>query len=174
MAVNRFFTEGHAMASTTPANARVLATLLGAALTLSATAALAQTATTKPLTPNSDADVQNAVPNQTAAEVTVRARRQARHQDIGRDYAGIPIEQLTLTREVGYRDIDIHSPKGIVTLRRRIFRTAQNACSELSNLYPVATWTSSNQECVDTAVNMALAQLPSNVAAAVDNRPHLR
>lgn len=160
------------MASTTPVHARVLTTLLGAALTLSATAVLAQTATTQPLTPDSNSDVQNAPPEQTrtADEVTVRAAREARHQNIGKDYAGIPIEQVTLTREVGYRDIDIHSPGGITTLRRRIYLTARDACSELTNIYPITSWTSSNQECVDTAVNTALSQLPADVAAAVDSR----
>jgi UrcA family protein len=150
--------------------------LLGAALILSATAALAQSATTAPITPNSNADVQNASPNQTVTgdEVTVRARRAARQADIGKDYAGVPIEQLTLTREVTYRDIDIHSARGIVILRRRILLTAEHACAQLSTLYPVSAWTSSNQECVSTAVNTALAQLPANVAAAVDNRTPLR
>ncbi|HTT03696.1 MAG TPA: UrcA family protein [Steroidobacteraceae bacterium] len=164
------------MASTTPAHVRVLTTLLGAALTLSATAVLAQSATTRPLTPDSDSDVQNAAPSQTltADEVTVRAAREARHQDIGRDYAGIPVEQVTLTREVGYRDIDIHSPAGITTLRRRIDRTARDACAELTHIYPISSWTSSNQECVETAVNNALSQLPSDVAAAVDSRDRPR
>lgn len=152
------------------------ALLIGAALTLSATAALAQSATTAPLTPNSNADVQNAASNQSVPsdEVTVRAAREARHQDLGKDYAGIPIEQLTLSREVGYGDIDIHSPRGVVVLRRRIMITAQNACMQLSNLYPVGAWTSTAQECVSTAFTSALSQLPANVAAAVDNRTPLR
>lgn len=150
--------------------------LLGAALTLSATAALAQNATTAPITPNSNADVQNAPPNQTVSpdEVTVRAARNAHREDLGKDYAGIPIEQLTLSREVGYGDINIHSARGIVVLRRRIMLTAQNACSQLSHLYPANAWTSTPEECVSTAFHTALAQLPANVAAAVDNRAPLR
>jgi UrcA family protein len=160
------------MTAKTPTHTRILTTLLGAALSLSATAVLAQTATTRPLIPNSNSDVQNAPPDQslTADEVTVRAAREARHQNIGKDYAGIPVEQVTLTREVGYRDIDIHSPAGITTLRRRIYLTARDACAELTDIYPITSWTSSNQECVSTAVNTALSQLPSDVAAAVDSR----
>ena len=152
------------------------AMLLGAALTLSATAALAQNPTGTTPTPHSNADVQNANPNQTTVEdeVTVRASREARHQTVGRNYAGIPIEQVTLTREISYRDIDIHSPSGITTLRERIFTMARDACTELSNIYPVSVWASTNQECVTTAVTKALSQLPSEVAAAVDNRSHPR
>ena len=150
--------------------------LIGAALTLSATAALAQNATTVPLTPQSNGDVQNAPPDQAVPpdEVTVRAARQAHREDLGKDYAGVPIERLTLSREVSYRDIDIHTPRGIVLLRRRIMLTAQNACMQLSNLYPANAWVSTPQECVSTAFTTALAQLPANVAAAVDNRTPLR
>jgi UrcA family protein len=150
--------------------------LLCAALSLSASAALAQNGPAASPTPSSNIDVQNTNPTQDASSnaLTVQARRNARHQVVGQAYAGIPIEQVTLTRQIGYGDVDIHSPNGIVTLRRRIFRTAREACQQLSGVYPAAIWTSSDAECVNDAVDSALAQLPSNVAAAVDIRRQLR
>jgi len=160
------------MIDTPRLNPRSLVTvLLGAALTLSATAALAQSASDA-RTPHSNGDVQTTNTNQTLTteEITVRARGEARHETVGKNYAGIPIEQITLTREVGYHDIDIHSPSGIATLRRRIDMTAQDACSELTGLYPHNVWSSTMQECVHRAVSSALEQLPSDVAAAVDTR----
>jgi UrcA family protein len=118
--------------------------------------------------------------NNTAAEssnahhrvqtVIVRAQRMVRHQIVGRDYAGIPIEQLELSREVGYRDLNLKTTKGADELISRINNTARQACHQLSGLYPLAMWTTSNQMCVNQAEKMAMAQLPVSVAQLKSER----
>jgi len=100
--------------------------------------------------------------NQTA--VTVRAHRMLRHKIVGQDYAGIPIEQVTLMREVNYHDLDLHTAKGAAELLHRINFTAREACHQLSSLYPNNVWTTSNADCVRTAIDQAQTQLPESVA----------
>ena len=153
-------------------------TVAAATLALSGTLAFARTASTASTTSTSTAPTPStatagdahAIPGSRATLqpiVTVRAARRVRHEIVGRDYAGVPIEQLSLTREVGYHDLNLNSPEGIVTLRHRIDMTARQACRELSSLYASRVWTSTNRACVHDAIDGAVAQLPSSVAAAV-------
>lgn len=146
---------------------RALALIVaGATLPLSGTPAFAQTTSTRPR--GASAASRATVP----PILTVRAARSVRHQIVRSDYAGIPIEKLSLTREIGYHDLNLDSPQGIVTLRRRIDMTARNACRQLSTLYvgdpnPSGVWTTTEQACVDNAIQGALVQLPSSLASAI-------
>lgn len=143
-------------------------TLAGAALALCGTLANAQTGATGAASSDTTlGGASQASHATTVPSVTVRANRMVRHQIVGSDYAGIPIEQLSLSRQIGYQDINIHSAKGVARLRHRIDRTARSACRELSTLYPNNVWTTSEGACVTNAVQSALQQLPSSVAAAV-------
>ena len=128
--------------------------LAAAALTLASTAALAQ----------GDAAASGASHPSEQPDVTVRASRMVRHKVVGRDYAGIPIEQLSLTREISYHDLNLNSTKGAAELLRRVNDTAREACQELTSLYPLNLWTTSNQDCVHRAVRNAMMQLPESVA----------
>lgn len=100
------------------------------------------------------------------SEVTVQAHATITHKDVGRSYIGAPIEQITLTRRISYRDLNLSTPAGQRQLKERIDYVAHEACRQLSNLYPLALWTSSNAACVTTATNEALAQVPAAVASA--------
>lgn len=99
-------------------------------------------------------------------QVTVQADRSVKHVTVGRTYSGIPIEELQLTRHVAYNDLNLRSPAGVEELKHRIKDSAEEACKQLSTLYPLEMWMTDNESCVKSAIDGAMAQLPSAVATA--------
>lgn len=105
---------------------------------------------------------QNTAP---APQVTVEAARVVKHT-VGRSYTGAPIEELQLRRRVAYSDLDLSTATGQDAFKNRIKTTAREACKQLSSLYPLALWTTSNESCVKSATDDAMAQANKVIAAA--------
>jgi UrcA family protein len=100
-------------------------------------------------------------------QITVKANQKVSTKQVGVSYTGIPIEEIQLTRHVGYGDLDLSSPEGRAALDKRIKETAKKACEQLNSLYPLEQWiTDDNQTCVDRATDAAITQEKTIIAAA--------
>jgi UrcA family protein len=100
-------------------------------------------------------------------QITVQAHQKVTTKQVGVSYTGIPIEEIQLTRHVGYGDLDLTSSEGRAALDKRIKDTAKKACEQLNTLYPLEQWTTGdNQTCVDRAIDAAITQEKAIIAAA--------
>jgi UrcA family protein len=97
------------------------------------------------------------------SEVTISASREAKII-VGHSAIGAPVEQITLTRRVGYSDLDLKSKAGADALEKRVAETAKAACEELDKHYPLLQKTSA--DCVKAAKKEAMVQVDAAVAAA--------
>lgn len=102
----------------------------------------------------------------TSGQVTITASGVVKHKQVGVSYTGMPIEQLDLTRRVSYRDLNLRTAAGQDKLKHRIDYTAREACKQLTALYPFALWRTSQADCVHRAIDSAMAEVPTAVAAA--------
>ena len=99
-------------------------------------------------------------------QITVQAHQKVTTKQVGVSYTGIPIEEIQLTRHVGYGDLDLSSPQGRAALDRRIKETAKKACEQLNTLYPQEQWMTDGGTCVDRAIDDAITQEKAIIAAA--------
>jgi UrcA family protein len=100
------------------------------------------------------------------APITVQASHGVTQKQVGMSYTGIPIEQVQLSRQVGYSDLNLSTPAGRAALDKRITTVAQEACKQLQTLYPLEQWDTGNRTCVADAVEHAMQQAQSAAAAA--------
>jgi UrcA family protein len=107
----------------------------------------------------------------TQPEVTVRGLGTVHKEVIGRDINQVPMERVTVSRTVGYGDLNLNTNAGQYQLKKRIYDTASNLCRDLYSMYPSADWTSDRMACVQDAVRGAMNQLPAQVAAAEREAP---
>src|SRR5271170_4436143 len=98
--------------------------------------------------------------------ITVQASHGVTQKQVGVSYTGIPIEQVQLSRHVGYSDLDLSTPAGQAALEKRIKAVAQEACKQLQTLYPLEQWDTGNRTCVADAVKQAMQQAKSAAASA--------
>ena len=77
---------------------------------------------------------------------------------------GAPIENVSLSREVRYDDLDLTTPDGIHELRARIRFTAAQECRQLDTMYPIAA--DDSPPCYRTAVEGAMEQADNAIAQA--------
>ncbi|HTV97995.1 MAG TPA: UrcA family protein [Steroidobacteraceae bacterium] len=92
------------------------------------------------------------------APITVEAQVEVHHKQVGTTYTGIPIEQVSLSREVRFTDLDLRTPNGRTMLNGRIESVARDACHQLQTLYPLEDWQTDNRTCVADAMRGARAQ----------------
>lgn len=87
-----------------------------------------------------------------------------------RSAIGAPIENVSVSREVRYDDLDLRTEWGAHVLRARIVRTARAACRELDRRYPSSYYpaTSDSPPCVEWAVDRAMDQAD----AAINDARH--
>jgi UrcA family protein len=97
------------------------------------------------------------------SEVTISASREAKIV-VGKSPIGAPIEEITLTRRVGYSDLDLKSKAGADALEQRVADSAKAACEELDKHYPLMQKTSA--DCVKTANANAMVQVKAAIATA--------
>jgi UrcA family protein len=104
---------------------------------------------------------------QQIGEVTVVAPHVVR-QKAGTTASGIPIEVISLSRQVGYSDLDLTTASGVGAFKNRVMETAKTACAQLDQLYPESMNPPdpSNQNCVKAATDNGLAQVDLIMAAA--------
>ena len=93
----------------------------------------------------------------TVEGITVRPH----HRVVGRSAIGAPIEEITASRVVSYRDLDLSSDYDAHILKVRIERAAQSACDELSNRADVLD--SDSSDCYHDAVRDGLSQVSYNI-----------
>jgi UrcA family protein len=77
---------------------------------------------------------------------------------------GAPIDIISVTHRVTYKDIDISTRLGAQVLETRVKDSAKAACKEIETLYPLAPAGSS--DCERTAVDKAMVQVHQAIAAA--------
>jgi UrcA family protein len=97
------------------------------------------------------------------SEVTISASRESKVV-VGRNYTGAPIEEVTLTRRVGYSDLDLKTKAGADALDKRVAEAAEATCAELDKQYPLLPNTSA--DCAKTANANAMVQVKAAIAAA--------
>ena len=100
-------------------------------------------------------------------EITVTAPHVV-HQPGGHTPGGVPVEVVTIAHHVSYADLDLTTQAGQTALDSRIADSAKQACDQLEALYPPAQFPvdPANKDCLKTAVDGALAQAATAIAAA--------
>lgn len=97
-------------------------------------------------------------------DITVTAPRAFQRQELGRSTKGAPIEQVSLTRTVPYRDLDLTLASDVRILDKRISLTAKEACEQLNRMYPPSNYSLSDnktelqRDCYKDAVREAMKQ----------------
>jgi len=124
-----------------------MSALASLALALGATAVIAQT---------------------TVQEIIVEAPHMVTRSEVGRTNTGAPIEEIILSREVFFDDLDLKEQSAVTTLEARVRDAATRACAELDKLYPASMYptTQGSGDCVRTAMNTAMPQVARAITAA--------
>jgi UrcA family protein len=91
-------------------------------------------------------------------QITVEAAHQVKKKQVGMSNTGIPIEEVSLSRHVGFRDLDLTSPAGKAELDKRINAVAKEACNQIEKLYPLEQWDTDTRTCIEGAVKGAMSQ----------------
>ncbi len=73
-----------------------------------------------------------------------------------------PVDQVTLTHQVGYEDLDLAVKADRLELRRRVAETAHFACEQLERLYP------RHAESIARCASQAIEDAASQIEAAID------
>jgi UrcA family protein len=78
-----------------------------------------------------------------------------------------PIEILSLSLAVSYKDLDLTTQPGVAELERRVRQAAEAACGQIDAQYPQQLYvpTPGGQLCVKTAVEGAMPQIRRIIAA---------
>jgi UrcA family protein len=113
-------------------------------------ASFSQTAGSNTPTSRSDASL---------LQMAIEASHQVHKKQVGMTYIEIPIEQVTLSRHIGYQDLRPNTPAGAAKFEARIEATAQEACNQLKALYPLDIVATDNRQCVSDAVQGAMRQV---------------
>lgn len=100
--------------------------------------------------------VQSSYDDDTVEGITVRPH----HRVVGRSAIGAPIEEITASRVVSYRDLDLSTGNDRHILKARIEQAAQSACEELNNRADVLD--SDSADCYHDAVRDGLSQVSYN------------
>ncbi len=95
-------------------------------------------------------------------EIVIEAPRVERAKE--HSAQGVPIDIISVTHRVTYKDIDISTRLGAQVLETRVKDSAKAACKEIETLYPLAPAGSS--DCEKTAVDKAMVQVHQAIAAA--------
>lgn len=77
---------------------------------------------------------------------------------------GAPIEQVSVSRVVSARDLDLRTPWGVDAFYDRIDQAARAACREIDMRYPISA--GGDPPCVRTAARNAYAQADNIIFAA--------
>jgi UrcA family protein len=84
---------------------------------------------------------------------------------------GAPIENLSLSREVRFDDLDLRTSGGAIALRDRVRQAALNLCQQLENQYVAMD---DSRPCYRTAYDDAMDQVDAAVQKAHDDAQHDR
>jgi UrcA family protein len=81
---------------------------------------------------------------------------------VERSSTGAPIETVTISRVINYRDLDLRTAAGAAELNKRIADAARSACRRLDQLYPVGT--PNLEGCTKAAVDETASQVAAAMA----------
>lgn len=81
-----------------------------------------------------------------------------------RSAIGVPIVDVSMSRDVRYDDLDLSTYRGVRELRSRIRYAARDMCARLSIRYPVET--SDSPPCYENAVADAMDQADAAIDKA--------
>lgn len=110
---------------------------------------------------------QNSSGSEGQSTVTVQAPRVV-HKSAGVGANGLALEQLSLTREVSFADLNLDTPEGKVALHDRIRSNAREACQQLAALYPFSIFTDDVQTCVQNAMLTWMPQVHALAPSAAE------
>jgi UrcA family protein len=99
-------------------------------------------------------------------QITVQAAHGVQKKKLGMSFTGIPIEEVSLSRHVGFRDLDLTTPAGKAELEKRIKAVAKEACNQLQTLYPLEQWETDTRTCIADAVKDAMKQEQTILASS--------
>ncbi len=93
--------------------------------------------------------------------IIVTAPRTVHREHVGKTNAGIPTENVSLTRVVNTSDLDLAKVADMKILEERVAFTAKEACQQLDTLYPPASYPmkSNDRQCYKEAVDGAMKQI---------------
>jgi UrcA family protein len=99
-------------------------------------------------------------------QITVQASHEVQRKQVGMSYTGIPVEAVSLSRHVGFRDLDLTTAAGKDELDKRIKAVAKEACDQIQKLYPLEQWNTDTRTCIADAVKGAMAQEQTILASS--------
>jgi UrcA family protein len=89
-----------------------------------------------------------------------------RHYSRERSDIGAPIENVAMSRQIRFDDLDLSTAWGARRLRERIRYTAHELCRRLDTLYPVSAPGESGSDCYRNAVDGGMDQADQAIAQA--------
>lgn len=98
---------------------------------------------------------------------TVVVQRDVTREQVGRSATtGAPIEDITVSLQIAYNDLNLKKAADVDELNNRIRDAARNSCSELDRFFPQTSSFRLRRECIRRAVRSASAQVEAAVAGA--------
>jgi UrcA family protein len=101
----------------------------------------------------------------TIPEVRVQASAVIKKQT-GKSSSGIPIETAVVAVRVGYSDLSLATNSGQALLRERVVDAARDACARVSATFAPGGNSSSDSDCIRTAISDAQPQINAAIEAA--------
>ncbi len=96
-------------------------------------------------------------------EVKVEASRVIK-KEVGKSTTGAPIETAEITMRVSYADLSLDTNSGQALFRSRVEDAAKDACARLSASTAPGNPTTSDEECVRSALDGAKPQVDAAIA----------
>jgi UrcA family protein len=123
---------------------------------------MAQNATTDQNAPLRGSDTSAATEE---VPVTAPARELVR-RTVGRTRSAARVEEVTITHQVGYNDLDLKKAADVDELNRRVRTAAEESCAELDRLFPATKSRRATRECVNRAVGQATPRITAAVSGS--------
>jgi UrcA family protein len=95
--------------------------------------------------------------------IIVTAPREV-HKVVGRSPSGVPVEEISISYEVGIADLDLTTSSGLAELETRIGNAAKLACWALNKVTPLIP---TDPSCVTKAIASAADQKKQAITVAV-------
>jgi UrcA family protein len=100
--------------------------------------------------------------------ITVVAPHKVTHKMVGQSSTGFPVEEMSLSHEVYFADLDLTKTAGAQALKQRVAAMATESCRQLETLYPNDPEVAlpGNKTCVQAAVDASRPQVEAAILQA--------
>jgi UrcA family protein len=90
------------------------------------------------------------------------------HKSVGRTFAGIPIDEVSVSRTVDFGDLNLSTAAGAAALKQRVVAAANQGCAQLarSDLKDTEVLLPSNNTCLAAALEAAIPRAEAAIMAA--------